>query len=690
MADELQTKRIINLTAEASPAAGDNLVVDNASTGTKRLPLANLIDNTLTDPKKMAGAAATGAAIEEVRSLFVGDIDESVKSWLDDHPEATTTVQDFSLTANKFVKGTLGYVLPQQFGAVCDGVTNDAQAIQSAIEYAMANNCAVYFPSGVYAISPQSINIDFVGGDSLVMFGDGKTSCIKRMDDSLDNKWDKLFLINNADATADSGLLYIHDLYIDSNRRNQSNATMDFTYESSADFLIYFNNASGYSLDTALFENLWFFDGVADHLDFTGSGIVHIKNIVLNKIFTSGRQGTRNDIDFPGIPMGNIFITNVVCQRIHIEYNGTPTDPQYYFITNVICEEFSCPARLGRFKVANLTVNKLFIFGCRGGLAEFTNCEFNFNSETTSRILSADNLSKITFNGCVFNMYDVETPMESGGQETNCSVLYLRKYLDVTFSNCRFDYVGAYDYTTKTLIPITSTYLSEGVDTVNSQKITLDGCSFSEKFSYALFLYGCGTILLKNLTVGTHTFALINTTHGYIDVTFENVHLFGGNSEYSLNLDAAAVDSMTLRGELKCEPQNVKFEGASGTVISRANYLMKTTVDITSPLTLDVVKALYKKSSSNYFAVFKNNEIVYKGDNRERYPQKWIHNASGSVNASGAGADKFISIGNGVGASTDRPTCYLSKGFQYYDTDLGKTICWDGTTWANLDGSALA
>ena len=117
---------------------------------------------------------------------------------------------------------------------------------------------------------------------------------------------------------------------------------------------------------------------------------------------------------------------------------------------------------------------------------------------------------------------------------------------------------------------------------------------------------------------------------------------------------------------------------------------MKTTVDITSPLTLDVVKALYKKSSSNYFAVFKNNEIVYKGDNRERYPQKWIHNASGSVNASGAGADKFISIGHGVGASTDRPTCYLSKGFQYYDTDLGKTICWDGTTWANLDGSALA
>lgn len=45
-----------------------------------------------------------------------------------------------------------------------------------------------------------------------------------------------------------------------------------------------------------------------------------------------------------------------------------------------------------------------------------------------------------------------------------------------------------------------------------------------------------------------------------------------------------------------------------------------------------------------------------------------------------------------VGDSTMRPTTKLSslnEGFQYYDTTLKKYICWNGTVWTNLDGTAL-
>ena len=56
-----------------------------------------------------------------------------IKSWLDEHPEATTTVQDHSLTADKLVVGTLGYITPEMFGAKGDGETDDTDAINAAL-----------------------------------------------------------------------------------------------------------------------------------------------------------------------------------------------------------------------------------------------------------------------------------------------------------------------------------------------------------------------------------------------------------------------------------------------------------------------------------------------------------------------------------------------------------------------------
>lgn len=52
-------------------------------------------------------------------------------------------------------KGTLGFVMPEMFGAKCDGVTDDSQAVQDAIDYAHAHRCAFKGSGGVYAVETR-------------------------------------------------------------------------------------------------------------------------------------------------------------------------------------------------------------------------------------------------------------------------------------------------------------------------------------------------------------------------------------------------------------------------------------------------------------------------------------------------------------------------------------------------------
>lgn len=76
--------------------------------------------------------------------------DVPIDNWLDEHPEATTTVQDNSLTYKKFVNGTLDYVIPEMYGAVGDGTTDDTGAFTNMLN---AENCILLTPNKSYYIA---------------------------------------------------------------------------------------------------------------------------------------------------------------------------------------------------------------------------------------------------------------------------------------------------------------------------------------------------------------------------------------------------------------------------------------------------------------------------------------------------------------------------------------------------------
>lgn len=120
--------------------------------------------------------------IEIQRGGYIADqqqIEEKVRNWLNEHPEVTTTVQDNSLTAKKIKIGELGYITPEMFGAVGDGIVDDSDAIQTAIDtgipllmtktYRTTKTLRMVFNNNFYLLNAKKSTISYEGSDSAVL-----------------------------------------------------------------------------------------------------------------------------------------------------------------------------------------------------------------------------------------------------------------------------------------------------------------------------------------------------------------------------------------------------------------------------------------------------------------------------------------------------------------------------------------
>lgn len=182
------SKRILDLNTISSASNDDYLVVDGSS-GTRKITPENIVENSEAvhaldervddvadnvDGLQINMGKAQGD-IEELKNLvgvFVADVDESVQAWLDEHPEATTTVQDGAITEAKLasalkMKTLKDYITPEMYGAVGNGQTDDLLAIQSAIS-AMSAGDVLYIPAKKYLLS-DTLTIN----KQITIIGDG-------------------------------------------------------------------------------------------------------------------------------------------------------------------------------------------------------------------------------------------------------------------------------------------------------------------------------------------------------------------------------------------------------------------------------------------------------------------------------------------------------------------------------------
>lgn len=124
----------------------------------QKAEIKNVVKNKVDKPSVNDNNKIPRAKDGEVEWVEVGQpTDEqtsnAVESWLNEHPEATTTVQDGAITESKINTDFLPYVkndyfTPQMFGAKGDGVTDDTESLKEALKH----KC-VFIPSGTYIIS---------------------------------------------------------------------------------------------------------------------------------------------------------------------------------------------------------------------------------------------------------------------------------------------------------------------------------------------------------------------------------------------------------------------------------------------------------------------------------------------------------------------------------------------------------
>ena len=230
----------------------------------------------------------------------------AVTNWLDEHPEATTTVQNGSLDELKFTeeaktKIVKDYVTPEMFGAVGDGVTDDTNAVQDCLN----NSNKFKVLAGNYKITNSLI----ITGNSINILGTNSRINYNGIGSAI-------IITNLCDSVIELGFITSqgNGIEIKSTSDNEWSQYTDIHFRNidCVEKAIYFNTTAGWTNEIRIY------DGKLNSGKFGIHADAHNRNVINNiTIQNVGIEGVET-----GFYLANkISSWNIVNPRYHESYD---------------------------------------------------------------------------------------------------------------------------------------------------------------------------------------------------------------------------------------------------------------------------------------------------------------------------------------------------------------------------------
>ena len=393
-----------------------------------------------------ANVSSTNERLEHLEEggLNIKDevIEADINAWLNAHPEATTTVQDRSITQNKMAIGAMSFVSPEMFGAVGDGTADDTQSIQNAIN----SGFPVRFASGkTYIVTglsiPHGIYID--GNGATIKRPNLKTEPYNWTDTQI--SWGRMFAFTGQNTN--DKVTVFRNIKIDGNAFEMWQESDGPKYEH-ATFIPITSNASYRA--RVIIDGCIFMNNYSSAISVQGYSDLTLTNCIC-------KNCSLGIVTFVGVGSkmmaSNLFIYNDYDSfyGINIEINSN----SYYesarsdvYLSNVYAE--------GNTKLCAMTgggsLNVKGLYACKlsgknyidsAGMANISDSEFHLKS-TAKLFLRPSGGSYAPAHNCIFNFNNVtfecddETSVVSPVNVRTEGVQYDTLRLNVNFINCLF------------------------------------------------------------------------------------------------------------------------------------------------------------------------------------------------------------------------------------------------------------
>lgn len=458
------------------------------------------------------------------------------------------------------------YVSIKDFGAVGDGVANDAPAIQACLNHCVANNKVAYAPSGTYLLNAK---IAVTGCNRIGIIGDGSgVALFKRGDNVVASSFTEMFSFTST-AAANSSFIG-RGFSVDGNARGNQipvNITpvsgtfqvgeklvgKDNTVGTVADGQLRFTRfitdlTAGETITGAssgatatvvstvsaflwqqshcvrvspsgirgfgqvVFDDIYGYDPTADVLGISGNATNTCGELNFSNIVVDFRQRVRSDITITA-SYDVASVANCSLTKTEVELNSYNVAQDHNTnITNLVTESLDLAAEQStdltgwpKLNVSNTTV-KGFAF-LQNFAANFSNCSFTL----TSAFRVARGFAE--FNGCNFfaaasyvGLSATEGVVYENGNNTNTRF--------TAFRGCVFDADPAATFTY--YYTANNTWGSGGTSAYCKPYI-FDGCTFRQASRAAIYIRS-GKYKVSNCTFDTAGAAIVQFTTSSVGI----------------------------------------------------------------------------------------------------------------------------------------------------------------------------